>query len=53
MVRAHTAMVDELNAQLIHGEDQHINAWVQNTRPIVLQHSQIAQQLLASLPRTG
>ena len=53
MVRAHAVMVDELNAQLIHGEDQHINAWVQNTRPIVLQHSEIAQQLLASLPRTG
>ena len=43
MVRAHAVMVDELNAQLIHGEDQHINAWVQNTRPIVLQHSEIAR----------
>ena len=53
MIRAHAVMVDELNAQLIHGQDQHINAWVQNTRPIVLQHSEIAQQLLASLPRTG
>jgi putative membrane protein len=53
MVRAHAAMVAQLNAQLIHGEDQHINAWVQNTRPIVLQHSEIAQQLLASLPHTG
>ena len=29
---------------------EHINAWVQNTRPIVLQHSEIAQQLQASLP---
>ncbi len=53
MIRAHAVMVDELNAQLIHGQDQHINAWVQNTRPIVLQHSEIAQQLLASLPHTG
>jgi putative membrane protein len=53
MVRAHAVMVDELNAQLIHGQDQHINAWVQNTRSIVLQHSEIAQQLLASLPHTG
>jgi putative membrane protein len=53
MIRAHALMVEELNAQLIHGQDQHINAWVQNTRPIVLQHSEIAQQLLASLPRTG
>jgi len=53
MIRAHAVMVDVLNAQLVHGQDQHINAWVQNTRPIVLQHSEIAQQLLASLPRTG
>jgi putative membrane protein len=53
MVRAHAMMVEQLNAQLVHGHDQHINAWVQNTRPIVLQHSEIAQQLQASLPRTG
>ena len=53
MVRAHAMMVEQLNAELVHGHDQHINAWVQNTRPIVLQHSEIAQQLQASLPRTG
>jgi putative membrane protein len=53
MVRAHAMTVDQLNAQLVHGLDQHINAWVQNTRPIVLQHADIAQQLQASLPRTG
>jgi putative membrane protein len=53
MVRAHAMMVEQLNAQLVHGQDQHINAWVQNTRPIVLQHSELAQQLQASLPRTG
>ncbi len=53
MVRAHAMMVEQLNAQLVHGEDQHINAWVQNTRPIALQHSEIAQQLQASLRRTG
>ena len=53
MVRAHAMMVEQLDAQLVHGQDQHINAWVQNTRPIVLQHSEIAQQLQASLPRTG
>jgi putative membrane protein len=54
MVRAHAMMVEQLNAQLVHGHDQHINAWVQNTRPIVLQHSEIAKQLQASLPaRTG
>ena len=39
------------NFKLVHGQDQHINAWVQNTRPIVLQHSELAQQLQASLPR--
>jgi putative membrane protein len=53
MVRAHAMMVEQLNAQLIHGQDQHINAWVQNTRPTVLQHAEIAQQLQANLPRAG
>jgi putative membrane protein len=53
IVRAQTAMIEELNYQLVHGTDQHISAWVQNTRPIILQHSEIAQQLLASLPHPG
>jgi putative membrane protein len=53
IVRAHTVMIGELNFQLVHGTDQHISAWVQNTRPILLQHSEIAQQLLASLPHVG
>ena len=53
MVRGHAMMVEQLNAQLIHGQDQHINAWVQNTRPTVLQHAEIAQQLQVNLPRTG
>jgi putative membrane protein len=53
IVRAHTVVMAELNEQLVHGADQHISAWVQNTRPMVLQHSEIAQQLLASLPPTG
>jgi putative membrane protein len=53
IVRAHTLMIEELNYQLVDGTDQHISAWVQNTRPILLQHSEIAQQLLASLPPQG
>jgi putative membrane protein len=53
LVRGHTLMIEELNFQLVHGTDQHISAWVQNTRPILLQHSEIAQQLLASLPHQG
>jgi putative membrane protein len=53
LVRAHTMMIEELNYQLVHGTDQHISAWVQNTRPILLQHSEIAQQLLATLPPQG
>jgi putative membrane protein len=53
MVREHAMMIQELNAQLTHGLSQQISAWVQNTRPTVLQHSQIAQQLLVSLPPTG
>jgi putative membrane protein len=53
IVRAHAIMIEELNYQLVHGWDQHISAWVQNTRPIILQHSEIAQQLLASLPRSA
>jgi putative membrane protein len=53
LVRGHTLMIEELDFQLVHGTDQHISAWVQNTRPILLQHSEIAQQLLASLPPQG
>jgi putative membrane protein len=53
LVRGHTLMIEELNFQLVHGTNQHISAWVQNTRPILLQHSEIAQQLLASLPHQG
>jgi len=53
MVQANSTMVGELNAQLTRGWDQHISAWVQNTRPILLQHSEVAQQVLASLPPMG
>lgn len=51
--RADATMIGELDYQLVHGSDQHIGAWVRNTRPILLQHSEIAQQLLASLPNSG
>jgi len=53
MVQANSTMISELNSQLAHGWDQHISAWVQNTRPILLQHSEVAQQVLASLPPMG
>jgi putative membrane protein len=53
MAQANAAMINELNSQITYGWDQHISAWVQNTRPILLQHSEIAQQVLASLPPTG
>ena len=53
IVRAQTAMIGQLDDQLVHGTDQHIGAWVRNNRPVVLQHSEIAQQLLASLPHQG
>jgi len=53
MVQANSVMIGELNSQLTHGWDQHISAWVQNTRPILLQHSDVAQQVLASLPPMG
>jgi putative membrane protein len=52
MVREHGMMVKDMNDQLSNGQDQQINAWVQNTRPTVLQHYQIAEQLQAELPRT-
>jgi len=53
MVQANSVMIGELNSQLTQGWDQHISAWVQNTRPILLQHSDVAQQVLASLPPMG
>jgi putative membrane protein len=52
MVRSHDRTLKQLDDQLIHGQSQEINAWVQNTRPVVLQHIRIAQQIKANLPRT-
>ena len=53
IVRAQAVMIGELDKQLVGGTDQHIGAWVRNNRPVVQQHSEIAQQLLASLPHQG
>lgn len=53
MAQANSTMIGELNSQLTQGFDQHISAWVQNTRPILLQHADAAQQVLASLPPMG
>ncbi|HET7880516.1 MAG TPA: DUF4142 domain-containing protein [Acetobacteraceae bacterium] len=53
MVQEHQSTIDEFNAELVHGLDQHVSAWLQNTRPMLLQHLQIAQQLLATLPNPG
>ena len=53
MAQANSTMIGELNSQLTQGFDQHISAWVQNTRPILLQHADAVQQVLASLPPTG
>ncbi len=53
MVHANSTMIGELNSQLTHGWGQHISAWVQNTRPILLQHSEVARQVLAGLPPTS
>ena len=53
MVNEHALEISEFNTELPAVVDAHVSAWVQNTRPMLLQHYEIAQQLLASLPRTG
>jgi putative membrane protein len=53
MVRDHAQDLKELNDQLTSGQSQVINVWVQNTRPVVIQHYQIAEQLKSELPRAG
>jgi putative membrane protein len=53
MIRMHDETIKELDAQSGNGQSQWINVWVQNTRPTVLQHDMIAQQIKAELPRTG
>jgi putative membrane protein len=53
MIHAHDADLKQLDAHQLTGRNPQINVWVQNTRPVVLQHDQIAQEIKANLPRTG
>ena len=53
MVNEHALEILEFNTELPVVVDAHVSAWVQNNRPMLLQHHDIAQQLLTSLPRTG
>jgi putative membrane protein len=53
MISDHERDIKEMNAQLTHGQSQALNVWVQNTRPVVMQHEQIAQEIKDNLPRTG
>jgi putative membrane protein len=53
MIREHDMDIKALDAQQTAGQNQQLNVWVQNTRPVVVQHDQIAQQIRANLPRTG
>jgi putative membrane protein len=53
MIQAHGETLAAMNNQLTKGQSQVINVWVQNTRPVVQQHLQIAEQIKANLPRTG
>ncbi|HEY2616761.1 MAG TPA: DUF4142 domain-containing protein [Acetobacteraceae bacterium] len=53
MVNEHALEITEFNTELPVVVDAHVSAWVQNTRPMLLQHEEIAQQLLVSLPGAG
>ena len=53
MVNEHALEISAFNTELPVVVDAHVSAWVQNTRPMLLQHYEIGQQLLISLPRTG
>jgi putative membrane protein len=53
MVNEHALEITEFNTELPVVVDAHVSAWVQNTRPMLLQHHEIAQQLLISLPGAG
>ena len=53
MVDEHALETIAFNTELPVVVDAHVSAWVQNTRPMLLQHHEIGQQLLVSLPRTG
>jgi putative membrane protein len=53
MVNEHALEITAFNTELPVVVDAHVSAWVQNTRPMLLQHYEIGQQLLISLPGTG
>jgi putative membrane protein len=53
VVNDHAQEVFEFNTELPLVVDAHVSAWTQNIRPMLLQHQEIAQQLLTSLPRSG
>jgi putative membrane protein len=53
MVNENALAILAFNSELPVVVDAHVSAWVQNTRPMLLQHHEIAQQLLTSLPPTG
>jgi len=52
VVNDHGLEIFEFNTEIPVVVDAHVSAWAQNIRPMVLQHQQIAQQLLASLPHS-
>lgn len=53
MIRAHAEDLKALNDESTNGQSQWLKVWVTNTRPVVMQHYQIAEQIKAELPRTG
>jgi putative membrane protein len=53
MVSEHDLEILAFNTELPVVIDAHVSAWTQNTRPMLLQHHGIGQQLLVSLPPTG
>ncbi len=53
MVNERALEISAFNTELPVVVDAHVSAWVQNTLPMLLQHHEIGQQLLISLPRTG
>jgi putative membrane protein len=53
MANMNALMISDFNTEVMKVIDPHIGAWVQNIRPMLLQHSEITQQLLTSLPYTG
>lgn len=53
MVNDHAVAISAFNAELPVVVDAQVSAWTQNTRPMLLQHQAIAQQLLTTLPPPG